>query len=66
MALMYEEGAEREQAGSAKRRTLLRARAYAVAALRDFQHYEGRASEPEADAQRLLDIINGRLAELPE
>ncbi|MFL6213823.1 MAG: hypothetical protein ACJ74J_07985 [Blastocatellia bacterium] len=49
-----------------QRAFLLRARAYAEAALRDFKHYQGRAAKDEADAQSLLDSINQDLAELPQ
>ena len=42
------------------------ARAYAEAALRDYQHYQGRAAKEEANAQRLLDLINQALAKLPQ
>ena len=41
----------------ARRDYLLRAQAYAQAALRDFQHYHGRAAADEAKAQGLLDQI---------
>ena len=37
-----------------QRDLLRRARAYAQAALRDYQHYQGRAAADEADAQGLL------------
>jgi len=66
MALMYAQAAQRENQPSQQRASLLRAQAYAEAALRDFQHYKGRAAEFEADAQRLLDDINQALAKLPE
>jgi tetratricopeptide (TPR) repeat protein len=49
-----------------KRAGLLRARAYALAALRDFQSYQGRAADDEADAQRVLARIDAALAELPQ
>jgi tetratricopeptide (TPR) repeat protein len=70
MALMYLEAAGREGAGLAgalaRRRDLLhRAQAYAGAALRDYQHYQGRAAADEAEAQRLLAHIAQALAELP-
>jgi tetratricopeptide (TPR) repeat protein len=45
-----------------QRDVLLRARAYAQAALRDFQHYDGREAEEEAKVQRLLDNIVQLLA----
>jgi tetratricopeptide (TPR) repeat protein len=47
--------AMRHGAAAARQRDLLhRAQAYAQAALRDFQHYQGRAAKEEADAQELL------------
>ncbi len=65
MALMYGRAAEGEDQPSQQRASLLRARAYAEAALRDYQHYQGRAAEKEASAQSLLDQINQALAKLP-
>ncbi len=49
-----------------QRNTLLRAQAYAKAALRDFQHYQGRCAADEAKAQGLLDYITQQLAKLPQ
>lgn len=66
MALMYSRASERENQPSQQRSSLLRARAYTEAALRDFQHYKGRAAKDEADAQGLLDNINQALAKLPQ
>ncbi len=66
MALMYAWAAERESQPSQQCAGLLRARAYAEAALRDFQQYQGRAVADEANAQSLLDAINQILAELPQ
>ncbi len=66
MAAMYVRAATREKQPSQQRATLLRARAYAEAALRDFQQYQGRAAADEANAQNLLDLINQQLAELPQ
>ncbi len=58
MSLMYEDAARREDE-AARRRTLFeRARAYAEAALRDFASYEGRAAAEEADARKLIVIID--------
>jgi hypothetical protein len=54
MAVMYLQAAEREAASPGQRDLLLRAQAYAEAALRDFQHYQGRAAADEARAQQLL------------
>lgn len=65
MALMYVRAAERENQPSRQRDSLLRARAYAEAALRDYKHYEGRAAQNEASTQGLLDQINQDLAKLP-
>ncbi len=45
MALMYARAVGREKQPSQQRAILLRARAYAEAALRDFQHYQGRAAK---------------------
>jgi len=61
MALMYLDAAGRESALARRRDLLARARAYAQAALRDFQHYQGRAADREAEAQRLLAIIEEAL-----
>ncbi|HJQ68509.1 MAG TPA: CHAT domain-containing protein [Blastocatellia bacterium] len=66
MALMYAKTAARDGLPSQRRAGLLRARAYAEAALRDFQHYQGRAAREEALAQGLIDRINQLLAELPK
>ncbi|MEM7012107.1 MAG: tetratricopeptide repeat protein [Verrucomicrobiota bacterium] len=41
--------------------TLERARAYAEAALRDFQHFDGRAADREAKARGLIDRIDRML-----
>lgn len=64
MALMYLKAESREGELSQKRAYLIRARAYAQAALLDFQYYEGRAADHEAEAQRLIDNINATLAKL--
>jgi len=66
MALMHAQASHREDQPSRQRDLLLRARAYAEAALRDFQHYQGRAASDEADAQRVLDQIGKDLAKLPQ
>ena len=66
IALMYFRSATGEQQPSRQRASLLRARAYAEAALRDFQHYQGRAAETEVNAQSLLDDINQALAKVPQ
>jgi len=43
---------------------LLRAQAYAEAALRDFKTYQGRAAADEANAQQLIAAIEQALAAL--
>ena len=62
MAIMFipADGSTLERAG------LLRARAYAEAAVRDFQSYNGHAATAEAAGQRLLEGISKRLATLPQ
>lgn len=65
MARMYAQAAAGEDRPSQQRASLLRARAYAEAALRDFQHYQGRAAEREAKTRGLLDRINQALTKLP-
>lgn len=62
LALMYSRAAGRA-AAPARRDLLQRALAYARASLRDFQHFQGRAAADEADAQRLIDAIEGELGE---
>jgi tetratricopeptide (TPR) repeat protein len=62
MALMYFQSAAREDQAAQKRSVLLRARAYAQAALRDFRRYQGRAATDEAKVQALLDDIDQALA----
>jgi tetratricopeptide (TPR) repeat protein len=66
MALMYTRASEREERPFQQHAILLRARAYAEAALRDFQQYQGRADAEEAKVQGFLDDINQALADLPE
>jgi tetratricopeptide (TPR) repeat protein len=65
IALMYLQAAGREATPSRQRELLERAQAYAQAALRDFQHYQGRAAADEAKAQGLLERIHENLAKLP-
>jgi tetratricopeptide (TPR) repeat protein len=65
MALMYAQASGRETAPARQRDLLQRAGAYARAALRDFQHYQGRAAAYEARAQGLLKRIDEDLAKLP-
>ncbi|MFZ1218229.1 MAG: CHAT domain-containing protein [Chthoniobacterales bacterium] len=66
MALMYVQAAENEDEPTRQRASLLRARAYAEAALRDSKHYQGRAAKDEANAQGLLDHIIQVFAKLPQ
>jgi tetratricopeptide (TPR) repeat protein len=65
MAVMYLRAAKSEDQPSQQRANLERARAYAEAALRDFQHYQGRTAEKEAKARQLLEQIDQALAKLP-
>jgi tetratricopeptide (TPR) repeat protein len=65
MAVMYLQAARREAAPSRQRDLLHRAQAYAQAALRDYQHYQGRAAADEAKAQQLLADITQALTKLP-
>lgn len=62
LAVMYGDAAGRA-AAPARRDLLQRGLAYARASLRDFQHYQGRAADMEAKAQRLIDAIEGELGE---
>ena len=66
MAVMYGNAAGREAAPphGRQRDLLRRAQAYALAALRDFQHYQGRAAAEEAKAQGLLEKIQEELGEM--
>ncbi|HEY1048323.1 MAG TPA: CHAT domain-containing protein, partial [Prosthecobacter sp.] len=66
MAVMYLKASRHQLQPGARQDFLLRAQAYAQAALRDFQHYQGRAAADEARAQRLLDIIALTLQELSD
>ncbi len=65
MANMYGQAAGRESTPTRQRDLLLRAQAYAQAALRDFQHYQGRAAADETKAQQLLARIAQALTKLP-
>lgn len=64
MGVMYTKAALRQEESSQRRVYLVRASAYAQAALRDFQYYEGRAANNEAKAQRLIEAVNMELANL--
>jgi hypothetical protein len=63
IATMYLDAADREPAPSRRRDLLHRAQAYAQAALRDFQHYQGRAAADEARAQQLIADLAQALAQ---
>ncbi|MDA1013487.1 MAG: hypothetical protein O3A00_03420 [Planctomycetota bacterium] len=58
---MYQSSASREATPSGRATLLRRAQTYAAAALRDFQHYEGRAADQEAKCQQLIDRIQQQL-----
>ncbi|MFZ4703235.1 MAG: hypothetical protein ACOYMG_24600, partial [Candidatus Methylumidiphilus sp.] len=62
IALMYEQSAEAQDTPARRRDLLLRAKAYAEAALRDYQSYQGRAADREAKAQQLMARIEQALA----
>lgn len=64
IAVMYLQAAGREATPSRQRDLLHRAQAYAQAALRDYQHYQGRAADKEANAQQLLAHIAQALTKL--
>ena len=66
IGLMYARAAEGEKQPSLQRSSLLRAQAYAEAALRDFRQYQGRVAAEEANAQRLLDQIKQALVQLSQ
>ncbi|MGO9118301.1 MAG: CHAT domain-containing protein [Desulfomonilaceae bacterium] len=65
MAFTYVLDAKREATPARQLDALLRGQAYVRAALRDFQHYQGRAADLEAKAQQLLGKIEEELAKLP-
>jgi len=64
MALMYIDFSKREAATAHQRDLLVRAEAYAQAALRDYQYYQGRAAAEGAKTQSLLDDIHNALEKL--
>jgi len=66
MARMYILQAEREIDTEGQRNALGRSRAYAQAALNDFQHYSGRCAAEEAKAQQFLEDIERGLSQLPQ
>lgn len=65
MARMYARAAELVEHPYQRRTNLHRARAYAEAALRDLNRYQGRAAEQEEDTRRLIDIVDDALTALP-
>ena len=64
MALMYRQSALAQDNPKRRRDLLLRAKAFAEAALRDFKTYQGRAAADEAKAQQLIAGIDQALAAL--
>jgi tetratricopeptide (TPR) repeat protein len=62
LALTYGQFAEHETTMSGRETLLRRAQTYAAAALRDFQHYDGRAADWGVKCQRLLDRIQQQLS----
>lgn len=64
MALMYAQASLHQPQPGGQRDYLHRAQAYAEAALRDYQHYQGRAAAKEAKVQGLLDHIAQELQAL--
>lgn len=66
IAVLYLEAAGQKETAARQRDLLLRAQAYAQAALSDYQHYKDRAAADEATAQQLLDAIGQSLAKLAE
>ncbi|MEM8486705.1 MAG: CHAT domain-containing protein [Bacteroidota bacterium] len=64
MALMYVRSAEREANPDGKRDLLERAKAYAEAALRDYQHFQGRLAAQESKVRSMLEFINESLAKM--
>jgi len=62
LSLMYRQTAEQADSPERRRDLLQRAQAYADAALRDFQAYQGRAADWEAKAQRQIDDIEQLLS----
>ena len=66
MAAMYLRASAQEKTTSRRRDLLDRAQAYAQAALRDFQTYQGHATDQEAAAKELLHRIAEALTALPQ
>jgi len=63
IALMYLEAAEDESPPARQQNLLHRVHAYAQAALRDYQHYQGRAAADGARAQQLIAHIAQALSQ---
>jgi len=61
LAVMYRDAAGREESAARQQDLLRRALAYAQAALRDYQFFEGRAGDMEELAQALIDLIGAAL-----
>jgi tetratricopeptide (TPR) repeat protein len=64
MALVYCRAADEADKPSQQRAHWERARAYAEAALRDYESYGGHAAKDELDAEQVLDRINRSISEL--
>jgi hypothetical protein len=62
MVVMYHFSAVHDSTSSGREVLLRRAQTYAEAALRDYQHYEGRAADDEAKCQQLIDDIQQQLS----
>ena len=62
MAQMYRQSANIQDNPNRRRDLLHRAKAYAEAALRDYQTYQGRAADKEANTQQLIATIEQALA----
>lgn len=64
VSIMYYRLSEHDKQKASKQANLTRALAYAEAAVRDFQYYKGNASAEEAQAQRVIEVINQEIASL--
>jgi len=62
LSRMYLQTAGQADSPERRRDLLQRAHAYADAALRDYQAYQGRAADDEARAQQLIDVIERLLS----
>lgn len=65
LALMYFTAYREQPEADVQRDYLMRAQAYAEAAIRDYQHYEGRAASDENEARELVAMIAKCFAHLP-